>query len=89
MSEANNVWRVEIDGREREIELEHTMLDKRTISVDGEVIEQSRKWSFGANEFEWDLDGHPAKIKIDAQFGGLAYGSSLHVDGRHVEPLIR
>lgn len=89
MSEANNVWRVEVGGREHEIGLEHTMGGKRTIKVDGETIEESRKWGFGKNEYEWDLAGHPARILIDAKYGGMAYGSSLHVDGKYVEPLAR
>lgn len=89
MSEANNVWRVPVDGTEHEIELEHTMMDKRTIKLDGEIIEQSRKWGFGKNEFEFDLHGVPALVKIDPKYSGLAYGSSLHVDGKYVEPLKR
>lgn len=89
MSEANNAWRVTIDGREREIELEHTIMDKRTIKIDGVVVDESRKWGFGKNEFAFDLDGHPARVTIDAKFAGLAYGSSLHVDDRYVEPLRR
>jgi hypothetical protein len=89
MSEANNAWRVEISGTEHQVELEHTMLDKRTVILDGEVIDEGRKWGFGKNEVEFDIDGHPAKVAIDAKYGGMAWGSSLHVDGRYVEPLRR
>lgn len=89
VSEAANTWRVAVAGTEHEIELEHTMMDKRTITLDGEVIEQSRKWGFGKNEFEFDLDGVTALVKIDPKYSGLAYGSSLHVDGKYVEPLNR
>lgn len=89
MSEANNVWRVTVEGAEHEIELEHTMMDKRTIKLDGAVIEESRKWGFGKNEFSFDLDGHPARVSIDPKYGGLSHGSSLHVDDRYVEPLHR
>ncbi|MGI8593607.1 MAG: hypothetical protein ACR2ML_04455 [Solirubrobacteraceae bacterium] len=87
MSEANNVWRVEIQGTEQEIE--HTMTDKHTIKVDGKVVEEGRKWGFGANEHEFEVAGQQAIVKIDAKYGGLAYGSSLHLDGRYVEPLGR
>jgi hypothetical protein len=90
MSEANNVWRVQVDGREREIELEHSSLSgKRTVIVDGEVVDETRKWGFGKNQYAFDLDGHAARLTIDAKYGGLAYGSRLHVDRRYVEPLRR
>jgi len=89
MSEANNVWRIDIDGASHEIELEHTMMDKHTITVDGTVVEEGRKWGFGPNEHEFEVGGRAAKIKIDPKYGGLAYGSSLHLEGRYVEPLRR
>lgn len=89
MSEANNVWRVEVDGSQHEIELLHTMMNKRTIKVDGDVVEESRSWGFGGKPHEFEVGGQPARIKVDARYGGLAYGSSLHLNDRYVEPLKR
>lgn len=89
VSEANNVWRVEIQGAEHEIELEHTMWAKHAIKVDGQVVEEGRNWGFGADEQEFEVAGKQAMIKIDPKYGGLAYGSSLHLEGRYVEPLQR
>lgn len=89
MSEANNVWHVEIDGTEHEIELEHTMMNKRIIKVDGNVIEETRSWGFGGKPHDFEVVGQPATIKVDVRYRGWAYGSSMHFDGRYVEPLRR
>ena len=87
MTEANNVWRVEVDGKEHEIELDHTLMDKRTIMLDGEVIEESRRWSFKEKPYEFEIAGRPAKLEVHAKYGGMAWGSEFHFDGRYVEPL--
>ena len=87
MSEANHVWRLELEGSEREIQFEHTLMNKRTIKVDGEVVEESRSWGFAGKPHQFEVAGHPATIKVDVRYGGLAYGSSLYLDDRYVEPL--
>lgn len=91
MSEADNVWRVDIGGAEHEIELERTLSGKHTIKVDRQVVveggwRQMLRWG-STDEFE--VAGQQAKIKIDPRYAGFAYGSSLNLDGRYVEPLMR
>lgn len=91
MSEANNVWRVDIEGSEHEIELRRNFSGKHTLTVDGQVIVQSgwRQMLHWASLDEFDVSGRRAMVEIDPKYGGFAYGSSLHVDGRYVEPLKR
>lgn len=90
MSEANNTWRVSLDGREYEVELDHgTLSGSRTIKVDGEVIEKDRKLFDTGSTHDFEIAGHPARLEIDMKYSGLAHQSSLHVDGAYVEPLGR
>jgi len=90
VSEADNVWRVTLDGAEHEIELEHgTISGSRTIKLDGDVIEKARKIFDTGTTHEFDVAGHPARVKIGIKYSGLAHQCSLHVDGRYVEPLSR
>jgi hypothetical protein len=89
MSEANNAWRVTVDGTEHDVELEHsTMTGKMIVKVDGEVIGEDRML-FKRKQFEFDLAGRPARVSLDFKYGGLSQDSALHVDGRYVEPLRR
>lgn len=64
-------------------------MNKRTITVDGNVVEEKRSWGFGGKPHDFEVAGQPARIKVDVRYGGFAYGSSLHFDGRYVEPLQR
>lgn len=88
MSEANNVWRVDVDGTQHEIELEHTSWGRSVILIDGTEVVRKRSWRF-TTEHHLDLAGHAAKVAITPKYGGLAYQSTLHVDRRYVEPLHR
>lgn len=38
MSEANNTWRVDVDGVEHEVRLDHTQMMKHTVTVDGDTV---------------------------------------------------
>lgn len=89
MSEASKVWRVDVDGTEHEIELVHTLMNKRTIIVDGNVVEQKRSWGAGGKPHHFDVAGKQARIKLEIKYFGFAYGSTLHVNERYVEPLNR
>jgi hypothetical protein len=88
MSEADNVWRVTVDGKEHEVELVHGSLSgDRTIKLDGEVIEKDRKFFDTGTTHDFEIAGHPAQMKIGVKYSGLAHQSSLHVDDAYVEPL--
>lgn len=87
MSEADRVWRVPGADREHEVEIDHsTMTGKIIVSVDGAEVGDGRLW-FAKKEIDFTVGGRPAKIEVDYAYGGLAARSSLHVDGRYVEPL--
>lgn len=88
MSEANNVWRLTVDGTEYEVELDHgTITGNRNIMLNGEVIEKDRKIFDTGTTHDFDIAGHPARLEINVKYAGLAHQSSLHVDNRYVEPL--
>lgn len=90
MSEANNVWRVTVDGAEHEVELDHgTVSGNREITLDGEVIVQDQKFFDTGTTHDFTIAGHPARIEITMTHTGFAHQSSLHVDDRYVEPLTR
>lgn len=87
MSEANNVWRVDVDGRQHDIEVEHsTMSGKIVVKVDGETIDEERML-FRKKQIEFDVAGHSARVTVDFKYGGFSQGSALHLDDRYVEPL--
>lgn len=90
MSEASKAWRVVVDGAEREIELDHgTISGKRVVTLDGVVVIDESKWFDTGSSHVFDVDGHPAEVRIDVTHAGLGHDSSLHIDGRWVEPLER
>lgn len=87
MSEANNVWRVDLDGHQHDIEVEHsTMSGKIVVKVDGKTIDEDRML-FRKKQVEFDLAGHPARVTVDFKYGGFSQGSAFHLDDRYVEPL--
>ncbi|MFT7840394.1 hypothetical protein Q5530_29995 [Saccharothrix sp. BKS2] len=87
MSEADHVWRVTVAEREHEVEIDHSsMTGKILVSVDGEQVGDGRLW-FTRKEIDFQVGGVPARIKVDYAYSGLAAKSSLHLDGRYVEPL--
>ena len=87
MSDANNSWRFELDGRRHEVNLDVTMMGKWTVTVDGTVVVQDRKWI--GNEETFEIAGHPARIKVSLTLGGFSAESELFIDGSYMEPLAR
>ncbi|MGC5013445.1 hypothetical protein ACLQ2R_22020 [Streptosporangium sp. DT93] len=87
MSEANNVWRLDVDGQERDIEVEHSsMTGKIVVKLDGQVVEESRLL-MSKKALEFRVGEHVALVGVEYAYSGLASQSSLHFDGRYVEPL--
>ncbi len=87
MSEADKVWRVDVAGREHEIEIDHsTMTGKILVSVDGQEVGDGRLW-FAKKKIDFEVGGTPAVIEVDYAYGGFATRSSLHLGGKYVEPL--
>lgn len=87
MSEANNVWRVDVDGHEHDIEVEHTSLTgKIEIRVDGTLIAEDRLW-LQKKRLEFEVAGRPARVTVDFAYAGFAARSAFHLNGRYVEPL--
>lgn len=87
MSEANNVWRVDPDGAEHEIEVEHsTLTGKIVVKLDGRVVGDDRML-LRKKPIEFDVDGHRARVTVEFKYYGFAAGSALHLDERFVEPL--
>ncbi len=89
MSEANNVWRVDPAGQEREIEVEHsTMTGKFSVKLDGTVVQETRLFA-RKKPVDFNVDGHSARVTVDYKYGGFGAQSTLHLDDRYVEPLRR
>lgn len=89
MSEANNVWRVDLGGRQHEIEVEHsTMSGKIVVKVDAAVVATNRMLA-RKKPISFDVGSHRALVTVDFTYGGFGASSSLHVDDRFVEPLSR
>ena len=87
MSEANNVWRVDIDGHEHDIEVEHTSLTgKIEVRVDGELVTEDRLL-FQKKRLEFQVAGRPARVTVDFAYAGFSARSAFHLGGRYVEPL--
>lgn len=89
MSEANNVWRIPVEEREHEIEIEHsTMTGKFFVKRDGEVVAEDRLL-LRKKAVSFDVAGHAARVTLEFRYGGFGAGSALHFDERYVEPLRR
>ncbi|WP_432543812.1 hypothetical protein [Kineococcus sp. SYSU DK002] len=89
MSEGDNAWRFELDGRQHEIDVDvASMSGKIVVRLDGKVLEEDRIW-FSDKEFRFPIGTHEAVVEVDLAYGGFATRSSLRLDGAHVEPLRR
>lgn len=89
MSEADNTWRVEVDGEEREVEVTHsTMTGKVVVTVDG-VPERTGRLFLFRQDLPLRLGEHLGRVSVAYAYAGFGARSSLHVDGRYVEPLRR
>jgi hypothetical protein len=89
MSEANNAWRIDVDGKEHDVEIEHsTLTGKIIVRLDGQVVDESRLL-LSKKPLEFQIDGHPARVTVEFAYGGFAARSAFHLDGRYVEPLRR
>lgn len=89
MSEADNVWRIDVDGVVHDVEVEHsTFTGKIVVKLDGQVMGEDRLW-FSKEQIEFTIGSTPVRVAVDNAYGGFATRSSLHVDGRFVEPLRR
>ncbi|ABS02560.1 hypothetical protein FHR75_001042 [Kineococcus radiotolerans] len=89
MSEADNAWRLDVDGAQHEVDVDvAAMSGKIVVRLDGKVLEEDRIW-FSDKVFRFDLGGHEVQVEVDLAYGGFATRSSLRLDGHHVEPLRR
>lgn len=89
MSEADNTWRVDLDGNRHEIEVSHhTMTGRIDVLLDGSVVAR-RRLLFTQRQIPLDLGRHSAEVTVDFANLGFSARSKLHVDGRYVEPLRR
>ncbi len=64
------------------------MTGKFTVKLDGAVVGEDRML-LRRKSCEFDVRGHPAQVALEFKYGGMAAGSSLHLDHRYVEPLRR
>ena len=67
MSEASRVWRVEVDGIEHEIEVDHSaMTNKIVVKLDGAVVDETRLW-FTNKDVQFDVGARRAEAASAAQ----------------------
>lgn len=89
MSEANNTWRVEIDGQQHDIEVDHSALTGRIeVRVDGYQVLTDRL-VLSKKRLDFPVAGVPARISVDFAYMGFSARSEFHLNGRYVEPLRR
>lgn len=89
MSEADNSWLLDLDGRETQVEVEHsTMTGRVLVTVNGELVAR-RRLLLTRREIPVALGGHHAQVSVSFAYMGFGARSALHVDGRYVEPLRR
>ncbi|MEZ0164583.1 hypothetical protein AB2L27_07375 [Kineococcus sp. LSe6-4] len=89
MSEADNAWRIEVDGAQHDVDVDvSTMTGKIVVRLNGEVLEEDRIW-FSDKQIRFPLGAHEVQVEVDHAYGGFSTRSALRLDGRHVEPLRR
>lgn len=89
MSEADNTWRVEVDGAEHEIEVNYgAMTGKIEVTLDGVLMGEDRLW-WNKEDVEFKIGEHVARVSVSSANVGFSARSALHFDGRYVEPLRR
>ncbi len=89
MSEANNTWRLTVDGHEHEVTTEYTtLLGRIEVRVDGATVVRERIL-FSRTALEFTIGARPAQVVVDYSYGGLLTRAALFLDGGRVEPLPR
>lgn len=89
MSEADNSWRLDLDGQETQVEVEHsTMTGRVLVTVNGRPVAK-RRLLLTRKEIPVDLGSHRAQVSVSFAYLGFGARSALHLDGRYVEPLHR
>ena len=89
MSEADNAWRIEVDGVEHDVDVDvSAMTGKIVVRLDGKVLEEDRIW-FSDKEIRFPIGGHEVQVEVDLAYAGFSTRAALRLDGRHVEPLRR
>ena len=89
MSEADNSWRLDVDGRQTQVEVEHSTLTGRVVvTVDGAPVAE-RRLLLTRKRIPVRLGAHLGEVSVSYAYAGFGARSALHVDGRYVEPLRR
>ncbi|MGY1609261.1 MULTISPECIES: hypothetical protein [unclassified Geodermatophilus] len=89
MSEADNAWRVTLDGRQRDIEVRHdTLTGEIVVTLDGSEVGEDRMVARD-KAVDFAVGDHVAVVSVAYAQLGLSARSALHLDGRYVEPLRR
>ena len=84
---AKKAWRIQLEDGEHYVELDHgTFSGKRTIEVDGKVVEQEglNLIDFGG-EHTFTIGNHECVVQISTE--GFTYSYDLSVDGQLVSPI--
>ncbi|MCP4539085.1 MAG: hypothetical protein GY832_18270 [Chloroflexi bacterium] len=80
------VWEITLGGNKHTVHLDHgTLSGTRRIWVDGQLIEDSRKFFDSGFLHSFSLDGHSCELGIF--INGLAFDCWLRVDDSLVEPV--
>lgn len=90
MSEADDAWRVTVDGQEHEIEVEHSaMTGKIVVSLDGQKAGVEGRLLLTTQRIPFVVGDQPALVTVSFAYAGFGARSKLHLAGRYVEPLAR
>lgn len=78
---AGKTWTLQIDGKPHQVSVDHSFwTGARTISVDGQVIERSRKVFDTGSEHHFEVAGRPCQLRI--QSAGMNPVFELLVEGQ-------
>jgi len=76
-------WIVTLDGEKHVVELEHGYWSgKRVIKLDGQKVDESRKWFDTGTEHRFKINEHQCILRI--LYRTLHYDYELYVDGHLV-----
>jgi hypothetical protein len=79
------VWEIKLENHIHTISLEHgPWFGVRRIWIDGELVEEKRKFVDSGSLHSFNVDGHICEVGIITN--GITFGYFLKIDGKFVDP---
>lgn len=88
MSESSKVWGVTVKDTEHAIEISHGTFTGNIVLTLGGTRGAENRMLLRRAPVDFDVSGHRARAAAEFAYGGFSARSTLHIDGRYVEPLV-